>query len=186
VGYWLTWNYMNSLKPVRLSELKIQASFLLKDLKRQTELAPSSANRFLQLTDFRGKTANWLAEHADTVLLKHAYKVIAHENNFREWADLKHTVIENDCLYRSSCVAYIHQWFSDYRQAEIYFQKNGGYLLTFWKDFVVCGKEYIACIGLSDYEDMWKKIGYNWSKPAEIKAFQSLKEIATKNYLSQK
>jgi len=177
---------MNNLKPVRLSELRTQASFLLKDLQKKTSLSQSPANRFLQLTDFSGKTENWLAEHADMVLLKHAYQVIAHENNFKEWADLKRAVIENDCLYRSSCVAYIHQWFKDYQQAETYFQKNGGYLLVFWKDFVVCGKEYITCIGLGNYEDLWKKIGYNWANTGETKAFQLLKEAAEKNYLSQK
>ena len=186
MGYWLKWNYMNSLKPVRLSELKTQASFLLKDLHRPTEFSLLSANRFLQLTDFHGKTANWITEHAHTVLLKHAYQVIAHENNFREWAELKQAVVENDCLYRSACVAYVHQWFTNYQQAETYFQKNGGYLLTFWKDFVVCGREYVTCIGLGNYEALWKKIGYNWSKPLEVKAFQSLKEIAKENYLSQK
>jgi len=186
VGYWLKWNYMNILKPVRLSELKTQASFLLKDLHRQTEVFLPSANRFLQLPDFRFKTANWLTENPDKVLLKHAYKVIAFENNFKEWADLKYAVIENDCLYRSSGVAFIHQWFTDYQQAETYFQKNGGYLLTFWKDSVVCGDEYINYIGLGDFQDLWQKIGYNWAKPADVKAFQSLKEIAKKNYLSQK
>ena len=90
---------MNSLKPVRLSELRTQASFLLKDLQKKTGVSQASANRFLQLTDFQDKTANWLSENSDVVLLKHAYKVIAHENNFKQWADLKRTVIENDCLY---------------------------------------------------------------------------------------
>ena len=177
---------MNSLKPVRLSELRTQATFLLKDIQQKTGLSQASANRFLQLTDFQDKTAKWLGEHSDVVLLRHAYQVIAHENNFKQWADLKRTVIENDCLYRSSGVAFIHQWFKEYQQAETYFQKNGGYLLVVWKDFVVCGKEYITCIGLSNYENLWKKIGCNWAKPADVTAFQFLKEAAQKNYLAQK
>ena len=93
MGYWLKGNYMNILKPVRLSELKTRASFLLKDLYRQTDASLLTANRFLQLPDFRFKTANWLTENPDKILLKHAYKVIAVENNFKEWADLKHAVI---------------------------------------------------------------------------------------------
>lgn len=185
MGYWLKGNYMNILKPVRLNELKTQASFLLKDL-HQADTSHKAINRFLSISDFSGKTKNWLIDHKDVVQLKHAYKVIAHENKFDTWADLKHFVVENDCLYRSSYVAYIHHWFTDYQQAETYLEKYGGYLLIFWKDFVVCGKEYINGIGLGNYEDQWKKIGHNWVKPAENKAFLFLKEEAKKNYLSRK
>jgi len=32
----------------------------------------------------------------------------------------------------------------DYHAAHAYHQKHGGYLLSFWKDYVVCGEEYIA------------------------------------------
>jgi hypothetical protein len=177
---------MNVLKPVRLNELKTQAAFLLKDLRSKPGVSHKSANHFLQLSDFSDKTENWLIENADAVQLKHAYRVIAHENNFKDWAGLKHFVIENDCLYRASGVAYIHRWFTDYQQAEIYFKKHGGYLLSFWNDFVVCGKEYISCLGLGDYPDRWAAIGYNWVKPAENKSFEFLKEAAKNNYLSQK
>jgi len=41
-------------------------------------------------------------------------------------------------------------------------QKHGGYLLSFWKDYVVCGEEYIARIGLGDYQKQWQSIGYDW------------------------
>ncbi len=176
---------MSNLKPVRLKELKIQAVFLLKDLRSTAEVSSrKAASRFLQISDFSRKTDDWLIAHADAVQLKHAYKVIAYENNYDTWAALKHFVIENDCLYKSSGVAYIHQWFNNYRQAEAYHQKHGGYLLAFWKDFVVCGKEYINCIGLGNYEAEWKNIGYNWIKPANDKAFLLLKDAAKRNYLA--
>ena len=177
---------MNNLKPIRLSDLKTQAVFLIKDLKNNPDLSSKSAKRFLQISCFSGNTEDWLIEHYDIVQLKHAYNVIALENRFNTWADLKKTVIENDCLYKSGCVGFIHAWFNDYQKAEIYFRQHGGYLLSFWKDFVVCGKEYISCIGLSQYDDHWKSIGYNWAKPNDKKAFQLLNEKAKNNYLSQK
>jgi hypothetical protein len=186
VGYWLKGNCMNILKPIRLRELKTQASFLLKDLHSQSDLSLQSANRLLQISDFSGKTENWLIQHAGSIQLKHAYSVIAYENGYKTWADLKHFVIENDCLYRPSGVAYVHQWFNNYQQAETYFKEHGGYLLMFWNDFVVCGKEYISSIGLGNYQEQWDKIGRNWAKPADNNAFQFLKETAKKNYLSQK
>lgn len=145
---------MNELKPVRIRDLKAQAIFLLKGLQSNPDLSRQSARRFLELPEFSGKTENWLIEHSDAVRLKHAYKVIALEHGTKGWADLKHIVVENDCLYRPSCVAFVYSWFSNYPQAEIYFKKHGGYLLSFWRDFVVCGKEYICCIGLGDTADL--------------------------------
>lgn len=177
---------MNNLKPVRLSELKTQASFLLKDLRNISDLSRKSAKRFLTVPCFSLNTEHWIIEHADSVQLKHAYVVIALENGFNNWADLKQAVIEKDCLYKPCCVSFIYAWFSNYEQAEAYFQKNGGYLIAFWKDFVVCGKEYISCLGLSQYEEQWKSMGYNWVNPKNEKAFQFLKEAAKNNYQIQK
>lgn len=175
---------MNKLKPIRLAELRTQATFLLKDLSHTSELSLKAAGRLLQHPVFADKTVYWLIEQADKVKLKHAYAVLALENGFANWADFRNKVIENDCLYYSSGVAFIHAWFKDYEVAHAYFIKNGGYLLSFWGDYVVCGKEYIDCLGLGDYETQWSNIGYNWHKPKDFNAFETLKEVAVKNYLA--
>lgn len=185
MGHWHFGNYMDNLKPTQLSKLKIQASFLLKDLKGNPAKSRNSAKRFLKIPFFSNKTDDWVINHSDLVQLKHAYHLLAIENGFKTWADLKFNVIKNDCLYKSSGVAYIYAWFKDYQNAELYHQKHGGYLITIWKDFVVCGKEYIRCIGLNQYEESWKRIGYNWARPKNKEAWHFLKEQARKNYIKQ-
>ena len=185
MGHWPIGNYMNNLKPITLRKVKSQASYLLKELKNNSTNSIAAANRFLQIPPFSNKISSWIIDHADSVQLKHAYHVIAVETGFTAWTALKHAIIENDCLYKSTCVGFVHAWFSDYAKAEIYFNRHGGYLICFWKDFVVCGKEYICGIGLSQYEEQWKSIGYNWVRPGDSKAFHFLKEAAAKNYLAQ-
>jgi hypothetical protein len=185
VGPWHIGNFMKTLSPVRLHELKTQAAFLLKDLKSNSDRKLKSANRFLQLPFYSDKTTDWIISNADQIQLKHAYQLIAFENGFKTWADLKRTVIEKDCLYRSNGVAFIHSWFKDYQKAEAYHLKNGGYLLSIWKDFIVCGNEYIECLRLHHLPEDWKKIGYNWAKPKDKDAWFRLFEKASLNYLDQ-
>jgi hypothetical protein len=177
---------MHTLKPIRLSELRKQASFLLKDVKNNSHNGLQSAQRFLKLDCFADRNPQWIIDHADDIQLKHAYQLIACENGFATWTDLMRTTIENDCLYNSSAVGFIYSWFSDYQKAEAYHQKHGGYLLCFWKDYVVCGKEYIERIGLSDYQKEWQSIGYNWVNPKNKAAWIFLNAIAKQNYTNQK
>jgi hypothetical protein len=173
---------MDNLKPVSLLKLKLQARFLLKELQSNSGKSGNEAARFIQIPFFFHKHAGWIREHTDLVQLKHAYQVIAKEYGFDTWSALKQKVIENDCLYKPDHVGFIHSWFTNYPEAEKYLNRHGGYLLTFWKDFVVCGKEYIGGLGLGQYEEQWKRIGYNWAKPSEAQAYQFLKEMAYKNY----
>jgi hypothetical protein len=176
---------MNTLKPVRLHALKKGAVFLLKDFNSVSPASLQAANRLLQLPVFSGKTVQWMKDHAGSIQLKHAYQVLALEAGFNTWAALKQSVIQQDYLYRSAGVPYVHAWFKDYAAAEVYFLQHGGYLLCFWKDFIVCGKEYIRCLGLDSYEAYWQKTGGNWLKPQDQAAWQFLQQQAINNYLSQ-
>jgi hypothetical protein len=176
---------MNNLKSIRLSELKTQAVFLLKDFQSNSAKAIVAASRFTKIQPFQNTAPEVLLQSPETVKLKHAYAVLAFEYGFSAWTQLKEAVIENDCLYRYSCVAFVHSWFKDYNEARRYFEKNGGYLISFWKDYAVCGPEYISCIGLGSHEDLWKKIGYNWVQPKDTEAYSKLKSLARENYLLQ-
>lgn len=177
---------MDILKPVRLNSLKTAASLLFKDFKNNAGRGIIAAGRLRQVPDFKQRSAEWLIAHASLVQRKHAYTAIAIEHGYANWPDLKRTIVDNDCLYRASGVAYIHAWFRDYAAAEQYLNQHRGYLLSFWKDFVVCGKEYIAHIGLDADETYWKRIGYNWVQPADKTAWAVLHEKATVIYQSQK
>ncbi len=177
---------MDILKPVRLHSLKTAASLLFKDFKNNAGRGIIAAERLCQVPDFKQRSAEWLMAHASQVQRKHAYTAVAIEHGYANWPDLKRTVVDNDCLYRSSGVAYIHAWFRDYEAAKQYQDRHQGYLLAFWKDFVVCGKEYIDHIGLGAYEAYWKRIGYNWVQPSDKTAWTLLHAQATAIYQSQK
>lgn len=178
-------NFMNSLKPIRLRQLKIKAALLLKDLAgADAGRALETASRFLQIRTFADKHPEWLIHNKSVVRLKHAYHLIATEYGFKTWAELKQAVVTSDCLYRPSAVAFIHSWFKDYAFAEKYFLDHGGYLLCFWKDYIVCGEEYITRLGLGGFTEEWKLIQYNWVRPENQAAFLRIREQAIKNYLS--
>lgn len=175
---------MTTLKPVRLTHLKTQASFLLKELHYSRDSNVSS--RFLQLSIFSGKSSSWIIENIEAIKLKHAFEVIALENGFSNWATLKNFVVEKDCLYRSGHVGLIYAWFDDYQKAENYLLKHGGYLITFWKDYIVCGDEYIDCLDLLIYKDHWRRIGFNWAKPVDYDSWKFLYTQAKENYIKLK
>jgi hypothetical protein len=139
----------------------------------------------LKVPALSSKTFQWLLDHPENVKLKHAYHALALSMGFNSWDRLKHTVVLHDCLYRPGGVAYIHAWFRDYFSAEAYFKQHGGFLLAFWKDFVVCGKEYIQCLGLDRHEGHWQKIGYNWVEPGDLASYTFLLKEATHHYLLQ-
>lgn len=174
---------MNKLKPVRLVELKIQAKILLKNLKSPVNtIAESSLKRLLLIPEFHILSKGNKQPIAERVQLKHALKVIATEYGYNDWTSLKNDVVENDLLFRQSGVAYVHRWFKDYNTAKEYHNKNNGYLLKFWNDIIVTGKEYISCLKLNDLETQWSLIGNDWVKPANSKAFDILKKQAVINY----
>jgi len=186
MGHWQKGNCMNILKPVRLSHLKTQATFLLKDLCSGSPESRKAAEQFLTLPAYSNRNAQWILEHSGAIKLKDAFLVIALKYGFKSWADLKEKVVLEDCLYRSAKVGLIYAWFSDYEKATAYHQQHGGYLIKFWKDFVVCGDEYIASLSLAEYTEYWTKIGYDWVKPGNLQAWYFLNEKAIESYLNQK
>ncbi|MDB5123197.1 MAG: hypothetical protein JWP94_1326 [Mucilaginibacter sp.] len=185
MGYWHKGSYMNTLKPVRLTHLKTQAAFLLKDLCSDTFKSEEAAARILKLPGYSERTLQWVIDHRDSIKLKDALLTISMESGFPNWAELKKHIIDQDSLYRSPHVGLIYAWFSNYDLAAAYHRQHGGYLLCFWKDFVICGEEYIKCLSLSQYVNQWKSISYDWVKPADRQAWEFLRQKAAINYLNQ-
>ncbi|WP_157493843.1 hypothetical protein [Fulvivirga imtechensis] len=176
---------MSNLTPIRLNELKLQANFLLKDLKSNSERAEAATSRFSKLPYFAHVLSDKSSLPVSQVRLKHAYEVIALENDFPNWSSLRQYVVEKDCLYRGSLVAFVHSWFQNYAEAEAYLNKNGGYLLAFWNDFIICGPEYVKGLGLHSYQSYWERIHYNWIKPADLQAWELLRSRAKEIYVNQ-
>ena len=183
MGCGVTGNYyMRNLKPVRLNELKLEATFLLKDLKSNSGRTPAVLSKFKLLPCFAGKTDDDLLSH-QVVKLKHAYQFLALSRGFESWGALKQYIVDKDCMYRPYLVPYVHSWFNDYPSATKYQQKNGGYLLAFWDDIIICGEEYIKGLNLNKYKEEWQAIAFDWVKPKDPEAWHYLREKAKSNYL---
>ena len=167
---------MDQLQPLRLRDLKLRVRLLFKESQKDDAVA----FRFSNLPLFTNLSPN---EIKNSIRLKHAYELTAIQYGFTDWRSLKQYVVEQDCLYRKQCVAFVHAWFKDYTQAKAYQDKNNGYLLRFWSDYIVCGVEYIRCIGMPIDDPGWKTIGYDWVRPKNRDTFDRLASIAFSNYL---
>jgi hypothetical protein len=171
---------MKTLHPIRLKQLKVEAKLLHKALSTDFQ---NTAKRYLHLPELRQLSITQLEKHLPQIKLKHAYRVISYEYGFQSWEELMSTVVEQDLLFRKQGVGLIHKWFNDYNEAVAFHKRHGGYLLSFWRDYVVCGQEYIRLLNLDQYSSDWKSIEFNWIKPACAHAHQRLLHKARIQYL---
>lgn len=170
---------MNELRPIRLSQLKVEAKLLHKNFKSDFD---STVNKYLNNPFFKNLSSIQIEEKGKNIRLKNIYHIIALEYGFTRWEDLKRQVVKNDMLFRSNGIGLIHKWFKSYTEASKYHIKYGGYLLHFWADYVICGIEYIQLLELHQYTEEWKAIGYNWIEPANKQAHQKLYQEAILQY----
>ena len=176
---------MNKQRRSRLSQFKTKASLLLKDLQSsQSELSLKAAERLTALPFLQGGTAAGVLKDLSFFRLKHALWVIALENGNKDWASLRTKVIKEDCLAPGAGSG-LNAWFNNYAEAKQYQQANGGYLLQYRKDFLVCESGYIEGIGLIEYENEWKRIGYDWVQPRDKAAWNVLFAKAKEFYLAR-
>lgn len=154
-----------------LKECKIQASILLKSLSSaDIKTAEKSAQRFQRLDEFSKYSINEilaLINEKKQIKHKHALEVIAIENKFSSWIDLK---IQINFIING----YLNAWFTHYSEAKYYLQSNGGYLLPYKNQFFICNRDYINQLGFDADDPDWKLIGYDWVKPLNQSAWQSL------------
>ena len=153
--------------PVTLEESKIQATILLKWLASDnTEIAAQAAKRFQRLPEFKILTPTELLQIAPKH--KQALTVIALENDFKSWVDLKHQInfIQGG--------GFLHKWFANYIEAKAELKINGGFLLPYKKHFFICETEYIQYLGLDSHDADWKLINYDWAQPSDQKASERL------------
>lgn len=162
-----------------LEDLKIQASLLLKSVRS---------------SDFilRGKGLGHgysIPEliSPETFKLKHALEIIAHENGFNTWSDLKvfvHGSAEN-AFRQFFKNGYLNKWFRNYEEAKAHHHLEGGYLLPHKHHFFICEAPYVQSIGLDPRDPDWELIGKDWVKPSCIKAKKRLLEKWVKSQKSK-
>lgn len=155
-----------SRKPITVSECKIQASILLKSLHSSSpDIATQAVKRFLRYPEFAKLSQDQLSQI--DIKLKHALAVIALENNFKSWVALKTQI-------PFVIGGYLNSWFANYAEAKTYQEKEGGFLLSYKKQFFICESSYIEHLGFDSHDPDWQKIGFDWENPQDKAAWQRL------------
>lgn len=152
-----------SCKSFSIEEYKIQASILFKSLRSLDK--ENTAKRFKRLPEFSDLSiANILQKE---IKRKHALYVIALENGFKSWADLK-------IQTRFIVGGYLNLWFATYSEAKEHLKANGGFLLPYKNQFFICNPNYMKQIGFDPDDPDWKRIDYDWVEPEDKKSWQQL------------
>ena len=163
------------------SEYRIRAKRLLKQLK-QTESEDKTleaAGRFQRLQSFSGMAASQILENSENVKLKHALAIIALEEGYGSWRELKvsadataeATSLE---MYDPRMDTFLNRWFVSYGDARTSLEKEGGFLLPYKNQFFVCEDGAIKMLGLDPEDPDWELIGRDWVKPRDRKAWLRL------------
>jgi len=160
------------------SEYRIRASILFKHLKSaDIDKASEAAKRFQRLPQFATASAEEIIAQKDSLQRKHALTVVALEQSFKSWAELKQTLDKlhpTVNLYPSRCGGFLNEWHSSYDAAKVALSERGGYLMPYKTQFFICGRDYITALGLDPEDTNWERIGYDWAKPQDDKAWQAL------------
>ncbi|MFA6468238.1 MAG: hypothetical protein WCW35_05015 [Bacteroidota bacterium] len=179
--------------------LKNEASLLLKivqqshastlsaktDVIDQNDSQENAVDRFRQLSSFATLTADDNNALND-LQLKHAFNVIAVENGYESWNDLKSALdnaAENSPLaeikeqfYPKGFTTYWNIWFAKYSQAKKVLGEGRGYLLPFKNQYFIVEEHFVDSIGLPHTLREWKEIGNDWVHPKNVKAWLALNE----------
>ena len=137
-----------AFRPNTLNEYKIEASILLKRLRAED---PEAAARLRRLPHLAALDIGSVLEQKHTVKRKHALAVVALEQGYASWSELKHALIgqgrANDALlYPPHCDVFLNNWFASYEEAKGYLREAGGY----------------------------PRIGWDWARPADEGAWERL------------
>lgn len=179
---------MTKLPHTQLEEYKIKASILHKQLKSDDlEVALQAAVRFQRLVHLETAVPNEIIAQQANIQRKHALTVIALENDYTSWADLKQRLERKEklaafrkhnkytLLYPQRCAGFINSWYAHYEEAREHLVHDGGYLLLYKNDFFVCQRTYIQTLGLDPDDPDWEMIGFDWAQPTDQDALDRLK-----------
>ncbi len=118
--------------------------------------------------------------------LKHALTVIAIENGYDSWDELKKAIEQaaatpplaevKDQFYPMRGAAYWNNWFASYKKAKDVHKQSGGFLLPFRNQFFICEEGFVDELGIPAALPEWKTIGFDWVHPANVKAWLRLNE----------
>ncbi len=160
----------NSSRIISLSEAKIQAQILLKNLNStESELKTVAVAKIDNYLNRIGLTLT-----ADKIQLKHCLACIADQYGFDSWANCKFYFEQTQLTAFTPRGGFFNQWFSNYSEAKQILKDSKGYLLPYRQQFFICESGYIEYLSLNPADPNWEKIGYNWVEPQDISAWQEL------------
>jgi hypothetical protein len=163
-------------KSFSLNECKIQASILLKQLRRTSNI--ELINTFRQLPMFLNMDN---AQICRNVKLKHALHIIANKYGFFCWNNLKSYFEKTGITAFKMHSGFLNHWFSNYLEAKAYLNTHrDNFLLPYKQHFVVCKAECIEHMGLDPQNSNWALIQHNWVEPQDYKAWEALNAFYTK------
>ncbi|MFP2961114.1 GIY-YIG nuclease family protein [Myxococcus sp. 1LA] len=154
------------MRTVSLHECKVRASLLLKALA--SEDASRAAERLRVLPGFAGLSVGQVLARKDTVQRKHALAVIAHEQGYASWADLKQVrEVDFEHLLSQAGAAHLNRWFASYAEAVDSQRAQGGFLFPFREQFFVCDASLVQALGVDPTDADWSLTGRDWMAPRD-------------------
>ena len=166
--------------------LKNEADLLLKHAQQQNLEAIA---RFHALSALNNLSAND-ADSLNALQLKHAFNVIAHENSYESWTELKSALDHaaetsplaeiNDQFYPKGYTTYWNIWFAKYSQAKKVLSEGKGFMLPFKNQYFIVEEHFVDSIGLPHTLREWNEIGNDWIHPKNVKAWLSLNAMYVK------
>ncbi|MBZ4415325.1 GIY-YIG nuclease family protein [Myxococcus sp. RHSTA-1-4] len=168
--------------PLSLQECKVRASLLLKELcSADTSRATRAAERLRVLPAFADLSPGELLARRDSVQRKHALAVIAREQGFASWVELKDareeeaaSSVDFEALLSGVGGLFLNRWFTSYDEALASLRVEGGYLFPFRRQFFVCEASLLTTLGVDLADPDWARAGPNWVEPLDRAAHARL------------
>jgi hypothetical protein len=168
--------------PLSLQECKVRASLLLKELgSPDASRAMRAAERLRALPAFASLSPAELRARRDSVQRKHALAVIAREQGFASWAELKAareqeaaSHVDFEALLSRVGGRFLNRWFSSHAEALASLRAEGGYLFPFRRQFFVCEAGLLTALGVDLADPDWARAGPDWVEPLDRAAQERL------------
>lgn len=168
-----------------LKEAKIRASLLMKALlSPDASKARAAAERFRQSLpeEFGALSPEQILALREQVQRKHALAVVAKEQGYSSWAELKAAAsalekhFDPERFFVRHGGAYLNRWFASYEEARSSLRANGGFLFPFHGQFFVCESGFLTALGIDVGDPDWARMGFNWVEPVDPEAKARLEQ----------
>ncbi|TQV88104.1 hypothetical protein [Aliikangiella coralliicola] len=121
-----------------------------------------------------------LLNKPEKIKRKHALHIIALENGFECWTDLKQQVeLENTIDFTTffgnpAFCGFTNHWFNNYDEAKKHQLENGGVLLPYRHHYFVTTYLFLEALGFDCGDPDWESMGFDWVNPLSQSAKKSI------------